>query len=110
LPVEFNASSRALKLLQANGIVSPHEQEGAKKVLDAAALTYVAAMATSLLTLLYFVFRLLDYWRWVDDATRYLGLCMVVRQIRNGQFGWLLLKGGFMPTMLIAIYRLRMTT
>ncbi len=59
LPVEFNASSRALALLEANGIVSPHEKEGAKKVLDAAALTYVAAMATSLLTLLYFVFRLL---------------------------------------------------
>ncbi|MDP7640374.1 MAG: zinc metallopeptidase [Candidatus Hydrogenedentes bacterium] len=59
LPVEFNASSRALSLLEANGIVSPLEKEGARKVLDAAALTYVAAMATSLLTLLYFVFRLL---------------------------------------------------
>ena len=59
LPVEFNASSRALALLEADGIISPHEKEGAKKVLDAAALTYVAALATSLLTLLYFVFRLL---------------------------------------------------
>ncbi len=59
LPVEFNASNRALALLEANGIVGPDEKEGAKKVLDAAALTYVAAMATSLLTLLYFVFRLL---------------------------------------------------
>lgn len=59
LPVEFNASSRALALLEANGILSPYEKEGAKKVLDAAALTYVAAMAVSLMTLLYFVFRLL---------------------------------------------------
>ena len=59
LPVEFNASKRALALLEANAIVTPEERQGAKRVLDAAALTYVAAMATSLLTLLYFVFRLL---------------------------------------------------
>ncbi len=43
LPVEFNASSRALKLLEQRGILYGNEVEGAKKVLGAAALTYVAA-------------------------------------------------------------------
>ena len=43
LPVEFNASSRALKLLEARGILYDKEVEGARKVLSAAALTYVAA-------------------------------------------------------------------
>ncbi len=43
LPVEFDASSRAIKLLSRHGIVTPQEQGLAKKVLDAAALTYVAA-------------------------------------------------------------------
>jgi Zn-dependent membrane protease YugP len=52
LPVEFNASSRALRALDASGILRPDELEGAKKVLSAAALTYVAALATSLTTLL----------------------------------------------------------
>ena len=42
LPVEFNASSRALKLLEARGILYDKEVEGARKVLSAAALTYVA--------------------------------------------------------------------
>ncbi|SCG83812.1 hypothetical protein DW1_2248 [Proteiniborus sp. DW1] len=46
LPVEFNASSRALRLLDSNGFISAEEEYGAKKVLRAAALTYVAAMAT----------------------------------------------------------------
>ncbi len=55
LPVEFDASKRALTLLEANGISSPKELVASKKVLDAAALTYVAAMATSLLTILYWV-------------------------------------------------------
>ncbi|QCX32218.1 zinc metallopeptidase [Caloramator sp. E03] len=44
LPVEFNASSRALKQLKYVGILYEGEVEGAKKVLDAAALTYVAAV------------------------------------------------------------------
>ncbi len=43
LPVEFNASSRALKLLEQRGILYGNEVNGAKKVLNAAALTYVAA-------------------------------------------------------------------
>lgn len=52
LPVEINASSRALKLLNADGILAPQEVRGAKKVLAAAALTYVAALASSILQLL----------------------------------------------------------
>lgn len=52
LPVEFNASSRALKALDGRGILSPEQRSGAKKVLSAAAMTYVAALLTSLLTLL----------------------------------------------------------
>lgn len=52
LPVEFNASSRALKAIKNTGMLDPKEQDAAQKVLGAAALTYVAALATSLLTLL----------------------------------------------------------
>ena len=52
LPVEINASGRALKLLNADGILVPQEVRGAKKVLTAAALTYVAALAGSILQLL----------------------------------------------------------
>ena len=52
LPVEFNASARALKALDTRGILSSEQRIGAKKVLSAAALTYVAALLTSLLTLL----------------------------------------------------------
>ena len=50
LPVEFNASSRALSALRA--YLEPSEQKSAKKVLTAAALTYVAALAVSLANLL----------------------------------------------------------
>ncbi len=57
LPIELNASSRALQALQANGLVSSVELDGAKSVLNAAALTYVASTAQALLTLLYFVLR-----------------------------------------------------
>ena len=53
LPVEFDASRRALQLIQANGLVTEVELGGAKKVLDAAALTYVAAMASALMSVLY---------------------------------------------------------
>ena len=51
-PVEFNASRRALKALDTRGILSSEQRVGAKKVLTAAALTYVAALLTSILTLL----------------------------------------------------------
>jgi hypothetical protein len=52
LPVEFNASKRALKTLQQTHILSDNELKGAKKVLTAAALTYVAAAFIALLQLL----------------------------------------------------------
>lgn len=52
LPVEFNASGRALKLLESCGIMGEDEIDDCKKVLGAAALTYVAAAASSLLQLL----------------------------------------------------------
>ena len=52
LPVEFNASSRALKTIQSTGMLNPDEYDGAKKVLSAAAMTYVAAAATSIMQLL----------------------------------------------------------
>jgi len=58
LPVEFDASKRALVTLQRGGYLAPDEMKGAKSVLDAAALTYVAAFITSLLTLLYWAMRL----------------------------------------------------
>ena len=57
LPVEFDASARAKKLAFDYGLVSAHEREGVSKVLNAAALTYVAAAASSILTLLYFLMR-----------------------------------------------------
>jgi len=60
LPVEFNASRRALQMLTASGlVVSGSEAEGVKKVLNAAALTYVAALAQAISTLLYYVFLLM---------------------------------------------------
>lgn len=52
LPVEFNASSRAVAKLEQYGLVSAQDREGCKKVLTAAALTYVAAAASSILQLL----------------------------------------------------------
>jgi hypothetical protein len=58
LPVEFDASKRALRTLQRGGYMTADELGGARRVLDAAALTYVAAAVTSILTLLYFAFRL----------------------------------------------------
>ncbi|HHV60849.1 MAG TPA: zinc metallopeptidase [Clostridiaceae bacterium] len=48
LPVEFNASRRALALLESNGFIYTDEARGAKSVLNAAALTYVAAMASGI--------------------------------------------------------------
>lgn len=52
LPVEFNASKRALQTIDANGFLEGEEYVGAKKVLTAAALTYVAALVSALATLL----------------------------------------------------------
>ena len=52
LPVEFNASSRAMKSLVSCGILSSDETSGTRKVLSAAAMTYVAALAVSLAQLL----------------------------------------------------------
>ena len=51
LPVEFNASSRAMEKLQSLGLLQREEYEGTRKVLHAAAMTYVAAAATSILYL-----------------------------------------------------------
>lgn len=56
LPVELNASARAKQLLVQTGIiVGQEEQRGVNKVLNAAALTYIAALLTSILQLFYFV-------------------------------------------------------
>lgn len=52
LPVEFNASARAIRMLDNTGILNASEVPGAKKVLAAAAMTYVAAVIGSLLQLL----------------------------------------------------------
>jgi Zn-dependent membrane protease YugP len=57
LPVEFNASSRAKELVVSKGIIMPQEREGVDKVLNAAAMTYVAAVVSTLMTLLYFLLR-----------------------------------------------------
>ena len=52
LPVEFDASNRALKLINEFGILQGEENRAAKKVLDAAALTYVATALYSVLQLI----------------------------------------------------------
>ena len=58
LPVEWDASRRARIAIDEAGMLSPEESRHASKVLNAAFLTYVAAAVTSLLTLLYYLFRL----------------------------------------------------
>ena len=58
LPVEFNASARAKAMLTDAGLIYTDEMNGVRSVLDAAALTYVAAAAQALSTLLYYVFLL----------------------------------------------------
>lgn len=56
LPVEFDASRRGLKLLESSGVmVTEQDKKGARQLLMAAALTYVAAAVTSILTLLYYI-------------------------------------------------------
>ncbi len=57
LPIEIDASRRALKMIRQNGFLAEGEISGAKKVLTGAALTYVAAVLSSLGMLLYYVFR-----------------------------------------------------
>jgi Zn-dependent membrane protease YugP len=57
LPVEFNASSRAVAALVDTGIITRVEAVDTKKVLDAAALTYVAAAISAVMQLLYFLWR-----------------------------------------------------
>ncbi len=57
LPVEFNASSRARVLLVDTGIIRPEEDRAVAKVLNAAAMTYVAGTLTAIATLIYFIIR-----------------------------------------------------
>jgi uncharacterized protein len=57
LPVEFNASSRAKQLVLETGLVRGDERQGIDRVLNAAALTYVAAVVSSLMVVLYYLFR-----------------------------------------------------
>ena len=58
LPVEFNASKRALQILPESGILTQEETRGARAVLAAAAMTYVAAMIAILWEILYYAWRL----------------------------------------------------
>jgi Zn-dependent membrane protease YugP len=57
LPVEWDASARAKKLMVSSGIVSESERNAAGKVLNAAFLTYLASTVTAIFTLLYYVTR-----------------------------------------------------
>ena len=59
LPVEFDASRRAIQMMESVYVISGAERVHAKKVLDAAALTYIAAMFIALMQVLYFALRLL---------------------------------------------------
>ena len=59
LPVEFNASRRALAAIEGIGRFNDYELKGTKKVLGAAALTYVAALLQSVLMFLYYAMRIL---------------------------------------------------
>jgi Zn-dependent membrane protease YugP len=55
LPVEIGASRRALVMLRETGVLAGQDEAGVKRVLTAAAMTYVAAAVTSILTLLYYI-------------------------------------------------------
>ncbi len=57
LPIEFNASSRALKVIEETGMLRDEERTGAKKVLSAAAMTYVASLLVSLMSLIRLILR-----------------------------------------------------
>src|ERR671933_1992830 len=72
LPVEFNASNRAMHLLEENGLVTVQDAGLARKVLDAAALTYVAGLAQALSQVLYFAFLLSGLRRREDEPAFHL--------------------------------------
>jgi len=57
LPVEFNASKRAVQVLETSGMITRSEVDGTRAVLDAAALTYVAGALSAIMQLAYFVMR-----------------------------------------------------
>jgi Zn-dependent membrane protease YugP len=57
LPVEFNASSRAVQVLETSGMITSSEVDGTKAVLNAAAMTYVAGAISAIMQLLYFLIR-----------------------------------------------------
>ncbi len=57
LPIEFNASSRALRVIDETGMLYDEERNGAKKVLSAAAMTYVASLLVSLMSLIRLILR-----------------------------------------------------
>lgn len=59
LPVEFDASKRALRVIEQSGQFAREDYRGAKKVLSAAAMTYVAALVTSVMQILYYITRYL---------------------------------------------------
>ena len=63
LPVEFDASRRAVSMLQGSGMMSDVDERGVQQVLSAASLTYVAAATQALSTILYYVFLLGGYRR-----------------------------------------------
>ena len=57
LPVEFNASNRAVAVLEHEGMISRGEVDGTRAVLNAAAMTYVAGALSAIMQLLYFLMR-----------------------------------------------------
>ena len=57
LPIEFNASNRAMKMIETYSIIDSSQLRAAREVLNAAALTYVAGMVSSFGQLLYFIFQ-----------------------------------------------------
>jgi Zn-dependent membrane protease YugP len=59
LPVEFDASNRAMASLQSTGLVTVQEYQGAREVLNAAAWTYVAGFVSSLLMVAYFALQVI---------------------------------------------------
>ena len=63
LPVEFDASGRALDVIENSGVFDRDDYKGAKKVLSAAAMTYVAALVTTLSQILYYAVRFLGVGR-----------------------------------------------
>lgn len=63
LPVEFDASGRALAIIRDSGMFANEDYKGAKKVLSAAAMTYVAALITSIMQILYYMVRYLGVGR-----------------------------------------------